>query len=70
MLSFTYQLHELRGVRANQLCTFYEGGLRLRQHGTLFSFLQKIRAKCKFFVKKIVSSALPEATCPSGFETA
>jgi hypothetical protein len=32
---------------------FREGGLRLRRHGTVFSFSRKIGSPSQFFVKKI-----------------
>ncbi len=45
-------LHDLRGGRSNQAFASMNSPMRLRQHGTLFSFSQKICTECKFFVKK------------------
>jgi hypothetical protein len=46
-----------------------ESPIRLRQHGTFVTFSQKNSQSDFFCEKDLGSSALPEAKCPSRFET-
>jgi len=48
----------------------HNGSLRLRQHGTVLSFSQKIYTLCNIFVKKKGIFRPAEAKYASGFGTA
>ena len=52
MQSDYFILQELRGGHANQACAWMNGPIRLRQHGTSFSFSRKVGSLSQLFVKK------------------
>ena len=56
-----YHFHELRSARSNGPFTPDNGGFRLRQRGTLFTFCTK-NSQREFFVQKIAGGDIPRQT--------